>query len=133
MFPSFSFSLLSFLSKINKLKKKQKTHKKEKALTSVAQLAGHYHAERKVTGSIPSQGTCLDCGLGPGHGPWGRSSTSIGIYTLVFLFFFYYRFNLFNFRERRRDGEREGEKHQGVWYIHWLPLTRPQLGAWPIT
>ena len=48
MFPSFSFSLLSFLSKINKLKKKKKTHKKEKALTSVAQLAGHYHAERSL-------------------------------------------------------------------------------------
>ena len=34
------------------------------ALTSVAQLVGHHAAKQKVTSSIPSQGTCLDCGFG---------------------------------------------------------------------
>ena len=34
-----------------------------RALTSVAQLFGHQNKKQKVAGSIPSQGTCLGCGL----------------------------------------------------------------------
>ena len=30
-------------------------------------------------------------------------------------------------------GEGEGEKHQCVGDIGWLPLTRPQPDAWPAT
>ena len=35
---------------------------------------------------------------------------------------------LFIFRQRGKEGEREGEKHQC-----WLPLTHPHLGALPTT
>ena len=35
------------------------------ALTYVAQLIGHHPAKQKVTGLIPSQGTCLGCRCGP--------------------------------------------------------------------
>ena len=34
------------------------------ALAGVAQEAGCHPTNRKVTGSIPSQGTCLHCGFG---------------------------------------------------------------------
>ena len=34
------------------------------ALTSVARLTGCHQAKRKVTGLIPSQGTCPGCGFG---------------------------------------------------------------------
>ena len=34
------------------------------ALGSVAQLVGHHPTNQKVTGSIPSQGTCLSCAFG---------------------------------------------------------------------
>ena len=37
-------------------------------LTSVAQLVGHHPVNWKVAGLIPSQGTCLGCGFGPGWG-----------------------------------------------------------------
>ena len=41
---------------------------------------------------------------------------------------------LFIFRERGKEGEREGEKHQTCErYIDQLPLTRFQLGTWPAT
>ena len=44
--------------------------------------------------------------------------------------FFFLRFYLFTFRERGREGERKGEKHQ---YMRdtsiTLPLTCPQLGT----
>ena len=36
---------------------------------------------------------------------------------------------LFIYRERGREGEREGEKHQYV----WLPLMHPPLGTWSVT
>ena len=39
-------------------------------------------------------------------------------------FFFFLGFYLFIFRERIKEGEREGEN------INWLPLTHPQLGTW---
>ena len=41
---------------------------------------------------------------------------------------FFLRFYLFIFRERRREGEREGEKHQCV-VASWAP----PLGTWPTT
>ena len=44
------------------------------------------------------------------------------------LFFFKKIFYLFIFRERRREGEREGEKHQCV-----VALACPSLGIWPAT
>ena len=40
----------------------------------------------------------------------GRSATSPGLGRMPLLFFL--RFCLFIFRERRREGEREGEKHR---------------------
>ena len=46
------------------------------ALTGVAQWAGHCPANRKVTGSIPSQGTCLVVGQVPGWG-CGRGNRSM--------------------------------------------------------
>ena len=39
---------------------------------SVVQWVGHCPVNLKVTGSIPGQGTCLDCGLGPQLGAWKR-------------------------------------------------------------
>ena len=50
---------------------------------------------------------------------WG-SNTIPDIIDFIIL-----RFYLFTFREKKREGEREGEKHR------WLPLTYPQLGTWP--
>ena len=41
-----------------------KTEKRSPALASVAQLVGYYPTNQKVAGSIPNEGTCLDCGLG---------------------------------------------------------------------
>ena len=38
------------------------------------------------------------------------------------------KFYLFIFRERGKEGEREGEKRN-----LWLPLTHPLLGTWPAT
>ena len=45
----------------------------------------------------------------------------------VFNLFIFIVFNLFIFRERGREGEREGEKYQ------WLPLTCSLLGTWLAT
>ena len=39
--------------------------KKERALAGVAQWTERWPANQRVTGSIPTQGTCLDCGPGP--------------------------------------------------------------------
>ena len=46
----------------------------------------------------------------------GPSNSELGI-----LFFFFLRFHLFIFRERGREGEREGEKHQCVVAFHTPP------------
>ena len=57
-------------------KKNSKNKKKPLALTHVTQLVGHHPAKQRVTGSLPSQGTCLCCGFSPcwGFGPcWGDS------------------------------------------------------------
>ena len=48
------------------------TKEEEKALAGVAQWIEGQPASRGVTGSIPSWGTCLDCGPGPQWGPRGR-------------------------------------------------------------
>ena len=42
---------------------------------------------------------------------------------------------LFIFRERGKEGERKGEKHQCARETSTgrLPLTHPQLGTWPKT
>ena len=37
------------------------------ALAGVAQWVEHRSVNQKVAGSIPGQGTCLRCGLGPSH------------------------------------------------------------------
>ena len=42
-----------------------KTNKKQTALAGVAQWIEHWPANQRVTSSIPSQGTCLDCRPGP--------------------------------------------------------------------
>ena len=45
-----------------------KKKKKKSALTGVAQWIEHQTAKQRVTGSIPSQGTCLGCRPGPQEG-----------------------------------------------------------------
>ena len=47
------------------------------ALTDVAQLVGHWPAKQEVTNSIPSQGTCLGCGLVPSQGMYKRKPINI--------------------------------------------------------
>ena len=42
------------------------------ALTGVAQWIEHQPTNQEVTGSIPSQGTCLGCGPGPQQGALER-------------------------------------------------------------
>ena len=39
--------------------------KKKSFLAGVAQWTEHWPVNQRVAGSIPNQGTCLDCGLGP--------------------------------------------------------------------
>ena len=53
--------------------------KKKLALAGVAQWTECRPANGKVTGSTPSQGTCLGCGPGPSWGHWK------GNHTLIFL------------------------------------------------
>ena len=62
-------------------------HTKEngKALPGVAQWAGHHLANRKVTESIPGQGTCLGCGPGPWLGVCERQLINVS-HTLMLLF-----------------------------------------------
>ena len=43
-------------------------NKVEQALTHVVQFVAHRPAKQKVTGSNPSQGTCLGCGFSPWMG-----------------------------------------------------------------
>ena len=46
-------------------------------LAGVAQWVGHHPADQRVTGSIPSQGTCLGCGPGPRWGAHGRQPIDV--------------------------------------------------------
>ena len=46
----------------------------------------------------------------------------IGLFTFIFFLFMYFLFfKVFIFRERRREGERQGEKHQWVVASHVPP------------
>ena len=54
-------------------------------------------------------------------------------FVLFFVCLCVFKIYLFIFRERGREGEREGEKHQCVRDINWLPLRCPKLGIWPAT
>ena len=55
------------------------------ALAGVAQLAGHRPTKQKVTGSIPSQGTCLCYGFGPWLGYIREATGRYFSLTLMFL------------------------------------------------
>ena len=52
---------------------------KTPSLPGVAQWIEHQPAKRKVTGSIPSQGTCLGCGPGPQEGVCERQLTAVSL------------------------------------------------------
>ena len=56
-------------------------------LTGMAQLIGCHTAKQKVAGSIPSQGICLDCGLGPQLGAckWQWNDVSHTDFSFSFL------------------------------------------------
>ena len=49
------------------------------ALAGVAQWDGHHPANQKVTGSIPSQGTCLGCRPGPQLGACERQLIDVSL------------------------------------------------------
>ena len=49
------------------------------ALAGVAQWIEHQPANQKVTGSIPSWGTCLVCGPGPWLGPCNRQLINVSL------------------------------------------------------
>ena len=69
------------------------------------------------------------------------TSTEFNWFSAIFIstFFFFLKFYLFNFRERGREGEREGEKHQYVvsslhipyWEPGPQPMHVPRLGIKP--
>ena len=70
------------------------------------------------------------CAGDPLGGGWGESCELLWLYTKcsaygalsnVYDHLFLKRFYLFNFRERGREGEREGEKHQCVIASHVPP------------
>ena len=48
-------------------------------LASVAQLVSRRYAERKVTGSVPGQGTCLGCGSVSGQGRHRRQPVDVSL------------------------------------------------------
>ena len=43
----------------------------------MAQLVGHHPANQRVVGWIPSQGTFLGCGFGPGRGAYKRQLVNV--------------------------------------------------------
>ena len=55
------------------------------ALAGVAYWIEHWPADWKVTGSIPSQGTCLGCRPGPWLGVYERQLVSINVFLPLFL------------------------------------------------
>ena len=73
------------------------------------------------------------------HSSFFTQMVICNIHCSAYFFLFLKIFYLFIFRERGREGEREGEKHQSVrdWFNQsdndWLPLTCPRLGTWPET
>ena len=63
-----------------------------------------------------------------GQGIYGKSVHLFFKFAVnLTLLLFFKRFYLFIFREREREGEREGNIDV------WLPLARPLLGTWPAT
>ena len=51
------------------VKREEKAHfKRKRALAGVTQWIEHGPVNQRVSGSIPSQGTCLGCGPGPQSG-----------------------------------------------------------------
>ena len=50
------------------------------SVASVAQLVGHHPANWKVTGSIPSQGTCRGVGSIPGQGACKRQLINVSLF-----------------------------------------------------
>ena len=57
------------------------------ALTDEAQWIEHWPVNQRVTGLIPSQGTCLGCGQGPPLGAWERqlhTDVSLPLFLLPF-------------------------------------------------
>ena len=51
----------------------------KQALMGVAQWTGHCPANQKVASLIPSQGTCLGCGLVSGCGTCDRQPISVSL------------------------------------------------------
>ena len=56
-------------------------------MTGVAQLVGCHPTKRKVTSSIPDQGTCLGCGLRPWSGHVQEATDRCFSLTSMFLIF----------------------------------------------
>ena len=54
-------------------------------LAGVAQWIGRWPGNHRVTGSIPGQGTCLGCGLGPQLGGGGERQPHIDVSLPLFL------------------------------------------------
>ena len=55
------------------------------ALAGVAQVVGHHPAKQKVSGLIPTQGTCLGCRFGPQSGQVQEATNQCFPLTLMFL------------------------------------------------
>ena len=72
---------------LQKTKGKKKILKAERALAGVAQWIECRPVNPRVAGSIPSQGTCLDCWPGPWWGGCMR-----GNHTSMFLSLSFYPF-----------------------------------------
>ena len=49
------------------------------ALAGVSQLIGWHPTKQNFTGSIPGQGTCLGCGLGPCQGAHERQPITVSL------------------------------------------------------
>ena len=58
---------------------------KLEVLIGLAQLVGHCPANQKVTGSIPSQGTCLDWGFSPMSGQMQEATSHCFYFTSMLL------------------------------------------------
>ena len=71
-------------TKLAALRNRRKQKSKFSALAGVAQWTECWPVNQGVTGSIPSQGTCLGCGPGPQWGVWKRQP-HIDVSHLLFL------------------------------------------------
>ena len=59
--------------------KMTRTKKVSWTVTGVAQLVGRHPAKQKVAGSVPSQGTGLDCGFGPQVGAYEKQLIHVSL------------------------------------------------------